>query len=188
MKPVLILNADMQPIIMPIHTIDAQQAINRIVAGTCYVVEHYDREIKTEHPEKLEQYNLKKWPSIIARYEYLHRPESAPLTTNNLFARDKGHCRYCGVKITRREMTIDHYIPRSKGGTNSWKNFVLACGPCNTKKGDSMPEGQWKLAEAPSVPTTWQLIKARLELPVTIYDEKWLAYLPPWGGPVTISR
>jgi 5-methylcytosine-specific restriction endonuclease McrA len=48
------------------------------------------------------------------------------------------HCKYCGKELTLEEATVDHIIPLSKGGTNRWHNKVLACSPCNAKKGDKI--------------------------------------------------
>lgn len=61
-------------------------------------------------------------------------------TAELLHARDEGHCQYCGVRLRRSEATVDHIIPRSKGGNNTWENVVLACSPCNHMKADRTPE------------------------------------------------
>lgn len=57
-----------------------------------------------------------------------------------LYARDRHVCGYCGDVFTARELTIDHIIPKSKGGRNTWTNTVSACKPCNTRKGNRTPE------------------------------------------------
>lgn len=57
-----------------------------------------------------------------------------------LYERDGGKCCYCGKKITQKEATVDHVIPRSKGGKSTWDNVALSCGHCNRKKGDRTPE------------------------------------------------
>lgn len=57
----------------------------------------------------------------------------------NIFERDKNTCQYCGAKFARSELTIDHVVPRSKGGRDTWTNLVLACVKCNVKKGDRTP-------------------------------------------------
>ncbi len=53
-----------------------------------------------------------------------------------MFARDRHRCQYCG---SERHLTVDHVVPRSKGGTDTWDNLVTSCAPCNRKKGDSAP-------------------------------------------------
>ena len=62
------------------------------------------------------------------------------LSRRNIFARDKSICQYCGRKFARADLTIDHVIPRSRGGRDTWENLVLACSGCNLKKRDRTPE------------------------------------------------
>ncbi len=58
----------------------------------------------------------------------------------NVFLRDKYICSYCGKKLQKAEATIDHILPKSKGGKDSWKNCVTSCSLCNSKKGNNTPE------------------------------------------------
>ena len=57
----------------------------------------------------------------------------------NIFMRDSGRCQYCNKKLSYNFATVDHVIPRSKGGRNTWENLVLCCEPCNVKKGNRTP-------------------------------------------------
>ena len=59
-----------------------------------------------------------------------------PITRRAVFARDSWTCQYCG---SRSNLTVDHVIPRSKGGGSDWENIVAACAPCNRRKGDMTP-------------------------------------------------
>jgi 5-methylcytosine-specific restriction endonuclease McrA len=73
----------------------------------------------------------------------------------NIFIRDKGKCQYCDEKLSYSLSTIDHIIPRSKGGKNTWNNLVLCCGPCNIKKGNRSPsEVGLSLRAPPRNPST----------------------------------
>jgi 5-methylcytosine-specific restriction endonuclease McrA len=77
-------------------------------------------------------------PSVIRLNRYVHAPyKGVTLTRQNIFKRDNFECVYCG---TRRELTLDHVVPSSRGGTHSWTNLVTACKRCNTRKGDYTPE------------------------------------------------
>lgn len=58
----------------------------------------------------------------------------------NIFERDKNMCQYCGKRMPRTEVTVDHVVPRSRGGVDSWENLVLACMGCNVRKGNRTPE------------------------------------------------
>lgn len=59
-------------------------------------------------------------------------------TRKNLYVRDRGTCQYCGDKLTYEGSTLDHVLPKSKGGLDLWENLVLCCAPCNYKKGNKL--------------------------------------------------
>lgn len=71
----------------------------------------------------------------------------------NIFERDDNRCQYCGGKFERSELTLDHVVPRSRGGTSTWNNIVLACIRCNLRKGDKgLGEVGMKLLRKPVKP------------------------------------
>lgn len=72
-------------------------------------------------------------------YDKLPRVE-VKLNRRNLFARDHNRCQYCGRRVPTSDLSIDHLIPRSHGGTTCWENLVCACTRCNVKKGGRTPE------------------------------------------------
>ena len=77
-------------------------------------------------------------PSVIRLNRYVNAPyKGVSLTRQNVFKRDNFECQYCG---TRRDLTLDHMIPSSRGGAHTWTNLVTACKRCNAKKGDFTPE------------------------------------------------
>jgi 5-methylcytosine-specific restriction endonuclease McrA len=79
------------------------------------------------------------------------------LTRQNVFKRDKFACQYCG---SPKSLTLDHIIPRSKGGKTSWSNLVTACQPCNTRKGDRTPDqANLKLRSKPQKPTYMMFLR-----------------------------
>ena len=57
-----------------------------------------------------------------------------------LYERDNGKCQYCSVRLPKTKATIDHVLPKSRGGKNTWKNTVLSCKKCNERKDDRTPE------------------------------------------------
>lgn len=67
-------------------------------------------------------------------------PENQPLNKRNLYDRDKGICGYCSSELSFSKATMDHIIPKSRGGKHRWKNVVLSCIRCNTTKGSRTPE------------------------------------------------
>lgn len=150
MSDVLVLNTDGQPLsVLPLSKISWQLAIKLIYTDKVYVVEHYDDwVVRTAH----EAYKV---PSVVAVFKYVKRTNTLNCTRNNIFARDNYICQYCDHKFARKDLTIDHVIPSSKGGPFAWENLVAACYKCNNKKSDHII----KPIRAPFVPTYYQMIK-----------------------------
>ncbi|MFC2131451.1 HNH endonuclease [Bacteroidota bacterium] len=79
------------------------------------------------------------YPSVIRLISYIRIPyRKIELSRRNIHYRDNSHCQYCGKKT--KELTIDHVIPKSRGGDDSWENLVSACKKCNNKKANRTPE------------------------------------------------
>lgn len=85
-------------------------------------------------------------PAVIRLTRFVHVPRRfrRHVTNTFLFARDQYRCQYCGRHMTefkpREALTRDHLVPLSRGGTNDWTNVITACSPCNTRKGNRLPE------------------------------------------------
>jgi 5-methylcytosine-specific restriction endonuclease McrA len=78
-------------------------------------------------------------PAVIRLVSYVNVPRDThrrKITRRAVFARDGWACQYCG---SRSNLTVDHVIPRSKGGGSTWDNIVASCAPCNRRKGDHLP-------------------------------------------------
>jgi len=91
-------------------------------------------------------------PAVIVLTRYVRVPggRRVPVTRRGVLRRDAHRCAYCGKAAS----TIDHVLPRSRGGANSWLNTVAACGGCNQRKCDRTPsEARMPLRTAPTVPT-----------------------------------
>ena len=112
-------------------------------------------------------------PSVIRLRTYVRVPYRArvPMTRAALMHRDRFRCAYCGAKAD----TVDHVIPRSRGGDHSWENCVAACSPCNHRKADRLlTELGWSLRATPLPPKGqhWRLLSSVKEL-----DPAWVRYL-----------
>jgi 5-methylcytosine-specific restriction endonuclease McrA len=112
-------------------------------------------------------------PSVIRLRRYIRVPHRSrvPLTRAALMRRDNYMCAYCGTKAE----TIDHVVPRSRGGTHTWENCVASCMRCNHRKADHLiDEIGWTMSCVPAVPrgAHWRLIGA-----VNDGDPQWAAYL-----------
>lgn len=111
-------------------------------------------------------------PSIIRVYTYVKMNfQKVPLTRENIFKRDDYACVYCG-KDERRHLTLDHVIPQSKGGPNTWDNLVTACKKCNNEKASLTLEEYGKKIPKPQRPHYLMLLKKVHYLP-----EEWKPYL-----------
>lgn len=75
------------------------------------------------------------------------------LSRRNIFERDSHTCQYCGKRFSKPDLTLDHVLPRSRGGKDTWTNLVLACVRCNLKKGSRTPEeANMHLLKRPAAP------------------------------------
>ncbi len=112
------------------------------------------------------------FPSVIRLINYVSMPyRGVMLTRQNIFKRDGHNCQYCG---SDKDLTLDHLIPRSKGGKSSWNNLVTACKRCNARKGDNNPEASGlKLSRQPFKPSHVMFIR---DFSGTV-SEQWMPYL-----------
>src|SRR5205814_6949688 len=134
---------------------------------------------KAEVVEKLERplhsaSDTYPWPNVIRLVTYVHVPRAAQrkISRRALFARDGWRCVYCGT--TSGRLTLDHVVPRSRGGDSVGENVVTSCAPCNLRKGNRLlPEVSMELRELPRVPAPVLFI--RLAAPTI--PKRWQPYL-----------
>ena len=147
MEAVLVLNADLGPL----HRVSLRHAI-RMLCRRVAVVHESEPDIR---------FGVFPMPTVVRLVQYVvtrWRYSSGPAwSRSGVHERDSGHCAYCGGRAT----TIDHVLPRSRGGRNTWLNTVAACGPCNQRKGDRTPaEAGMRMRFEPYAPT-WASLGAR---------------------------
>ncbi|RYF76418.1 MAG: HNH endonuclease [Comamonadaceae bacterium] len=101
------------------------------------------------------------------------------LTNSKLFARDRNHCAYCGVRHDEEDLTREHIIPFAQQGVDVWMNVVTACKPCNLRKGSRTPEqANMPLLYAPYVPSLWEDFILRNRRILADQMEFLMAHLP----------
>ena len=118
----------------PMYRVDWRRAMTLWAAGRVEVLDTYvERVVRTVGA----RFAL---PSII-RFKSGGSPYRGGVrfSRENVFKRDKGRCQYCSKILRREETTFDHVVPRRSGGKTSWSNLVVACRPCNQKKGGRTP-------------------------------------------------
>ena len=149
-RHVLLLNASFEPL----TTLPLRRAVLLVLREKAEVV-HRDEAGALLH-SATRAYEV---PSVIRLRRYINVPHGrrVPLTRVALMRRDRHACGYCG----KRAETINHVIPRSRGGAHVWENVVAACKPCNHRKADKfLDEIGWQLNVTPKVPKGphWRLI------------------------------
>jgi len=126
---VLVLNASYEPI----NVCTVRRAAVLLLKNRAEILEEGDWAL---HAENL---TLAR-PVVIRLLAYVRIPRDAhrrKITRRAVFARDRWTCQYCGHE--RGHLTVDHVVPRSKGGRSTWDNIVTCCAPCNRRKGDRLP-------------------------------------------------
>lgn len=164
----LVLNADYRPLsTWPLSLISSEDAICAILKDRVAVVEEWENLVMRSPSTVIPV------PKVVALRHYAPIDAKPKFNRRNVLLRDRFRCQYCGEKFTSDELTFDHVIPRSKKGTTTWNNILMACTGCNLRKRDTMPNysgrkggtgtsGMRPLKE-PRQPTTAELLRAGLE-------------------------
>lgn len=127
MDKVLVLNSDYTPL----NVTNVFRGFVLVNKGKAEIVKQSDKPLYAGIQEFVR-------PLIIRLLDYVKfRPRGVKISRQRLFARDKYTCVYCGSK---KNLTVDHILPKSRGGKNSWLNMVTCCQTCNRQKGDKTPE------------------------------------------------
>jgi 5-methylcytosine-specific restriction endonuclease McrA len=164
MSRVLVLNASYEPI----NVCTVRRAAVLVLKQRAEILEHSQWAL---HAENLTMPR----PVVIRLITYVRIPRDAhsrKITRRAIFARDQWTCQYCGNE--RGTLTIDHVIPRSKGGTSAWDNIVTCCAPCNRRKGDRLPnQAGMHPKHAPKAPSPTLFVHVAM----TRIPDVWQQYL-----------
>lgn len=168
MKRTLVLNAGYEPL----QLVSWQKAITLLFAAKAEVVAEHDETIHTVSRE----YAL---PSVIRLKRYVRASRPLGMATcnrKNVLLRDRYQCQYCGLLCRPSIATIDHIIPRSRGGGATWQNLVTACSSCNRRKGSQLlSEVGMRLRRPPRAPA-WRELWT--EEPTSCDNGDWTQYFP----------
>ena len=157
----LVLNATYEPLCV----VPSRRAVVLLLTAKAVSVEEGDGVLHSARTDVTV-------PSVVRLTKFVRVPYRAtvPLTRKAVFARDGGRCVYCGATAT----SLDHVIPKSRGGSHAWDNVVSACGRCNHIKADrGIAELGWRLRRQPVAPTgaAWRVVGSRR------VDPRWRQYL-----------
>lgn len=163
---VLVLNASFEPI----NVCTLRRAVVLVIKGAARMEEASERVLHSPS-------TTLRAPSVIRLVEYVHVPfERTSLSRKNVLLRDHHTCQYCGRAAPSQDLTLDHVLPRSRGGSSGWENLVACCRPCNNRKGDRTPdEARMRLLKRP------QAFSMHVNRQIMRYlgrtDEAWRKYL-----------
>lgn len=144
MGDVLVLNATYEPL----SIISVKRAVVLLLKEKAELIEAAQAKLRSEN------FSLPR-PLVIRLVYFVKIPHriSLPVTRRGILARDHYTCQYCGVMPSRKDLTIDHVLPRSRGGKTTWENVVAACDKCNGRKGSRTPiEANMTLLSLPRRP------------------------------------
>jgi len=165
--PVLVLNASYEPI----NICGARRALVLVLKGVAKTEEEHGLTLHAQRSRMA-------MPSVIRLLEYRRIPhQTRALSRKNILLRDRNTCQYCSVVLPSGELTLDHVIPRSRGGNSTWENLVACCHSCNRRKGNRMLHelDDMKLLREPrsfSLHTSRQIMRM-----LGRGDDRWRKYL-----------
>ena len=161
-RKVLVLNQSYEPLMV----INAKRAIVLIIKEKVKMLEKYSENIRSVQ-------NSFDVPSVIRLNFYVHlKYKDIVLNRRNILKRDDYRCQYCAKQAT--PLTLDHIVPKNKGGKDSWENLVAACSKCNTRKGDTLLKHMdMKLLKKPRKPSKL----FQLQTYVNKKQDNWKQYL-----------
>jgi hypothetical protein len=157
---VLLLNSDFSPI----SVTTMRRSFSLVYKGRAEIIEEY------ENPIVLGD-SIFMRPKVVRLLDYRHIPfRTIFLSRVNIFRRDDHKCLYCDSK---KNLTLDHVIPKSRGGDNGWENLATCCVNCNKNKNDKTPEEVgFKLRHKPFKPSQNYFLTKM----VSGFEESWLKY------------
>jgi 5-methylcytosine-specific restriction endonuclease McrA len=163
---VLVLNSNYEPL----NVCNIRRAIVLVLSGKAEVLEAYDLTIASAS----DYFDV---PSVIRLGYMIKRPyPRVKLCRREVFIRDGYTCQYCGEQT--RDLTLDHVIPRSRGGPHTWENLVSACRQCNHRKGGkTLAEARLKLHSDPREPRAGRYYTIQRAINSRVHAE-WLKFIP----------
>ena len=169
MSDTLVLNADAQPVsYLPLSSIQWKEAVMYMYHDKCTVLDWYDDWIVRSPSWET------RVPAVIMLKDFMKRRRNPRFSKNNLYLRDQYTCKYCNTRFPKKELTIDHVQPISKGGKTTWENCVCACNPCNSRKGNKL---NIKPLETPHRPGYYELVRKRKLMDLQLKHPSWEKWL-----------
>ncbi len=188
-QPVLVLNRLWQAV----NVCSVRRAMSLLFEGHAQVVfGHGDGEFKTYGFGEWRDFSVRsqlpedeavctvsfriRVPRVILLLAFDRLPKKeVKFTRHNLFERDKNTCQYCGQTLDRKDLNLDHVVPRDRGGPTTWENIVCSCIPCNTRKANRTPlEAHLRLIRKPKRPKWRPFVQVNFGMPM---HDSWRHFL-----------
>lgn len=151
----LVVDAGFQPV----NLINGFEALVMVISEKAEVVSEYDQVVRSVSLT----FQLPKIIKLKRIVKAIRKATQIAYSKYNVHTRDNFTCQYCNLKLNQKSATIDHILPKSRGGQNTWENTVTACGRCNNKKDSKTPrEANMKLLRQPQKPKMISMIKKEL--------------------------
>ena len=169
MEGVLVLNDNYQPL----NVTNVRRAVGLLCLGRAHTVEADSKVFRSEHLEV-------EMPTVLRLNHHVRRPTPVlRVSRKSIFARDHHSCQYCGRR--KVPLTIDHVVPRERGGGTDWGNLVCCCTKCNNQKGNRTPEeARMHLVRKPFRPKFIPYISYTKFL-AAASNPAWRPYLAPYA-------
>lgn len=173
-KHVLLLNADGTPVSwLPLSTISWQNAVRLVWLDVVEVLHDYpDWQVHSPSTTLTVPSVIMLRLQVRTIHQWIARDDSPQ--SYLVFLRDAFFCQYCHKQFARRDLTIDHVVPRVYGGRNSWQNVTTACAPCNSRRGC---DSRIRPLHKPYLPTLRQLLANMRQMPLVMPQRCWNLYL-----------
>lgn len=177
MSDTLLLNADGTPLtLVPLSAIRWQSTLRLLYLDKVKVLKEYDNwAVRSQHLDL-------KVPSIVIMSKQVKYRKGLKYSRNNVYLRDDfvcqlqitNRCQELHGKVKLTELTIDHVVPSSHGGSTKWTNVCTSCKECNSKKGN---DASIVPKKAPYQPSYYEILAKRKKMPIYIRDAEWALYL-----------
>jgi len=155
---VILLNRDYSIL----SIISPKSAVSKIAVDERKLPKERKYEILQAYDKKFGNYQIPRIMRLLKSVEIIHKRKQ-PWSKTSLFLRDSFTCQYCGIKLSGKELEVEHVVPRCQGGKTLWENTVASCRACNQKKANKTPQqANMKIRKRPYQPSIADFLSMKI--------------------------